>query len=120
MTTIGPSLFITGEVTSQEDITIHGRVKGQIRMTEGALVVAPKGSVDADVEGTRVTIQGNLAGNVAAAERIELTSTADVTGTLTTTSIVLQDGATFNGIIDMVRPATPKAKAPAADHAKVS
>jgi cytoskeletal protein CcmA (bactofilin family) len=105
MTTIGPSLIITGEVTSQEDITIHGHVKGQIRMQEGALLVAPKGHIDADVEGTRVTIHGTLAGNVAAAERIELTSTADVTGTLTTTSIVLQDGATFNGIIDMDRQA---------------
>jgi len=101
MTTIGPSLIINGEVTSQEDITIHGRVKGQIRMQEGALLVAPKGNIDADVEGTRVTIHGTLAGNVAAAEKIELTATADVTGTLTTTSIVLHDGAIFNGIIDM-------------------
>lgn len=101
MTTIGPSLIINGEVTSQEDITIHGHVKGQIRMQDGALLVAPKGKIDADVEGTRVTIHGTLAGNVAAAERIELTATADVTGTLTTTSIVLHDGAIFNGIIDM-------------------
>ena len=32
MTTIGTSLVITGEVTSKEDITIHGQVKGQISM----------------------------------------------------------------------------------------
>ena len=102
-TTIGASLHINGEVTSQEDITIHGRVKGQIRMQEGGLLVAPSGSVDADVEGARVTIQGTLAGNVAAAERIELTSTADVSGTLTTCAIMMHDGATFNGLIDIDR-----------------
>ena len=102
-TTIGASLFINGEVTSQEDITIHGRVKGQIRMQEGGLVVAPSGSVDADVEGARVTIQGTLAGNVAAAERIELAPTADVSGTLTTCAIMMHDGATFNGLIDIDR-----------------
>src|SRR3954469_14457729 len=101
MTTIGPSLTITGEVISQEDITVHGRINGQIRMQEGALLVAPKGNVDGDVEGTNVTIHGPVAGNIAAATRIELTATANVTGTLTTTSIVLQDGAVFNGIIDM-------------------
>ena len=102
-TTIGASLVISGEVTSQEDITIHGRVKGQIRMQEGGLLVAPSGSVDADVEGARVTIQGTLAGNVAAAERIELTPTADVSGTLTTCAIMMHDGATFNGLIEIDR-----------------
>jgi len=103
MTTIGASLLITGEVTSREDITIHGRVKGQIRMQEGSLLVAPKGHVDADVEGARVTIHGTLAGNVAASQRIELTPTADVSGMLTSCAVVMRDGATFNGLIDVDR-----------------
>ena len=103
MTTIGASLLISGEITSQEDITIHGRVKGQVRMVEGSLLIAPQGGVDADVEGARVTILGRLAGNVAAIERIELAPTANVSGTLTTCSIVMQDGATFNGSIDVDR-----------------
>ena len=110
MTTIGPSLIITGELTSQEDVTIHGKVKGQIRMSEGALLVAPKGTIDADIEGTRVTIHGTVAGSVVAADRIELTPTANVTGTLTTRSVVLQDGATFNGIVDMDREAVKSKK----------
>jgi cytoskeletal protein CcmA (bactofilin family) len=111
-TTIGTSLFISGEVTSQEDITIHGRVKGQIRMQEGALLVAPTGSVDADVEGARVTIQGTLAGSVAAAERIELTPTADVSGMLTTCAILMHDGATFNGTIDIDRQTSTATRRP--------
>jgi cytoskeletal protein CcmA (bactofilin family) len=102
-TTIGASLVISGEVTSQEDITIHGRVKGQIRMQEGALLIAPTGSVEAEVEGARVRIQGRLAGNVAAAERIELAPTADVSGMLTTCAILMHEGATFNGLIDIDR-----------------
>ena len=111
MTIIGPSLVITGEVTSQEDITVHGRMNGQIFMDEGALLVAPKGTVDANVEGSHVTIHGTVVGNVVAADRIELTATANVTGTLTTSAIVLQDGATFNGSIDMDRQGAAKGKA---------
>ena len=111
MTTIGASLLITGEIISQEDITIHGCVKGQIRMEAGSLLVAPKGSVDADVEGTRITIHGKLAGSVAAGERIELTPTADVSGMLTTGAVVMHDGARFNGLIDVSR-RTAKAAAP--------
>ena len=125
MTTIGPSLQITGEITSQEDITVHGRINGQIKMQLGALLVAPKGHVDAEVAGARVTIHGTLAGNVVASDRIELTATADVTGTLTTTSLVLQDGAIFNGLIDMERKAKtaktqPKAVAPVEQVARAS
>jgi cytoskeletal protein CcmA (bactofilin family) len=112
MTTIGPSLVINGEITSREDITVHGRVKGHVRMDSGGLLVAPTGSVDANVLGTRVTIHGTVAGDVAAAERIELTPTANVTGTLTTPAMVLQDGATFNGVVDMDRTAK-KARKPA-------
>jgi cytoskeletal protein CcmA (bactofilin family) len=100
MTTIGPSLIITGEVTSQEDITIHGRVKGDIRVSEGVLLLAPTGNVEAKVHGGRVTIHGKLEGDVAA-RRIELTATANVSGTLTGPAVVLQDGANFNGIVDM-------------------
>jgi len=114
MTTIGPSLTITGEVSSQEDITIHGRVKGQIRMDNGALVVAPTAKVDANVQGTSVTIHGMVGGDVTAG-RIELTPTADVTGTLTTNAVVVQEGATFHGVLDM-----DKAKAKAKPAAKAS
>ena len=103
MTTIGASLLITGEIISQEDITIHGRVSGKIRMREGSLLVAPKGSVDADVQGAQVTIHGTLAGNVVAAERIVLTPTADVSGKLTTCAVVMHEGARFNGSIDVNR-----------------
>lgn len=106
MTTIGPSLLITGDITSQEDVTIHGRVNGHVRMREGSLVVAPKAHVEGDIHGARMTIHGTLVGNVTSTERIELTPTADVRGTLTGPAIVVQDGALFNGRIEMHRSGT--------------
>lgn len=105
MTTIGPSLLITGDLTSQEDVTIHGRVNGHIRMREGSLVVAPRAHVEGDVHGARITIHGTLVGNVTSTERIELTPTAEVKGTLTGPAIVVQDGALFNGRVEMHRQA---------------
>lgn len=100
MTTIGPSLVITGELVCQEDVTIHGRVKGQIKMEQGALLLAPTGKIDADVKGARVTVHGTLTGDITA-DRIELTPTANVTGTLTAEVVSMQEGATFNGMVDM-------------------
>jgi cytoskeletal protein CcmA (bactofilin family) len=97
MTTIGASLTINGQVTSREDITIHGRVIGEIAMEEGALLVAPTANIDARVRATRLTIHGTMAGDIAAAERVELTDTAAVSGTLLSPAVIMREGAFFNG-----------------------
>ena len=101
MTTIGTSLVITGEVTSKEDITIHGQVKGQISIVEGSLLVAPTARLEADVHVPTVTVHGTISGNVAAGERVELTPTATVKGTLVAPAVILREGATFNGKIQV-------------------
>ena len=101
MTTIGTSLVITGQVTSKEDITIHGQVKGQISMAEGTLLVAPTARLEADVNVTSVTIHGTISGTVSAGERVELTPTATMKGTLVAPAVILREGATFNGKIQV-------------------
>jgi cytoskeletal protein CcmA (bactofilin family) len=103
MTTIGASLIINGQVTSREDITIHGRVKGEISMEAGALLVAPTGNVDARVRAPRLTIHGTMAGDISAEERVELTDTASVSGTLLSPAVVMKEGAFFNGAIAVDR-----------------
>jgi cytoskeletal protein CcmA (bactofilin family) len=101
MTTLGPSLTITGDITSQEDMTIHGTVKGTVTMQQGALVIAPSGKAEANVQGATITVHGTASGDLTATTKLELMDTAHVSGTITAPSLVLRDGATFNGIIDM-------------------
>jgi len=101
MTTIGPSLTITGEITSREDITLQGGINGKITMEGGALVVAPQGKVDADVVGSRMTIQGTVTGTVTLDTRLELAPGANVKAALKAPSVVLEEGATFNGTLEM-------------------
>ena len=115
MTTLGPSLTITGDVTCQEDMTVHGKVNGQVTMQQGVLVIAPTGSAEANLQGTKITVHGKVSGDIIASDKIELTDTAHVSGTITAPALVLQDGAVFNGIIDMstkkggaAKPAAPK------------
>ena len=103
MTTLGPSLTIVGDITCQEDITVHGTVKGQITVTRGTLVVAPTGSADANLHGLRITVHGKVKGDIVASERLELTETAVVTGMISAPSLVVQDGATLDGVIDMAK-----------------
>ena len=101
MTTIGPSLTINGEVTSKEDVTIQGNVNGKISVEGGSLIVGQTATVEAEAQVSRVTIHGAFAGDMAATERVELTNSANVSGTVVAPAVVLQDGAVFNGMIEV-------------------
>ena len=101
MTSIGATIVITGELTSSEDVTVDGRIDGQLLVRDAAVTIGERADVQATVRGARVVIRGLVTGAVSASERIELTSTATVTGSLSANRVVIADGAQFNGPIDM-------------------
>jgi cytoskeletal protein CcmA (bactofilin family) len=102
MTTLGRGLVIHGEITSDEDLTIEGFLNGDIHLPgEASLVIGEHGRVEADLRGGHVTIFGNVKGTVSATRRIELAPSAVVEGNLSANLIVIADGASFHGSIDM-------------------
>jgi cytoskeletal protein CcmA (bactofilin family) len=101
MTSIGPSIAIDGDISSEEDLQIDGRVSGQIVTRGGTLTIGSDARIEANVRGTRITVLGHVQGNISASERIELGASAEVNGTLSANFVVLTDGARFNGRIDL-------------------
>jgi len=101
MTSIGATIVITGEVTSTEDLTIDGRLDGQLLVRDAVLTIGERAQVQANIRGVRVEVRGLVTGAISASERIELTPTATVDGSLSANRVVLADGAQFNGRIDM-------------------
>lgn len=101
MTRIGSSIVITGEIISDEDVTYEGRLDGQLLVRDGALTIGERAEIQANLRGTRVLVRGLVHGAISASERIELTNTATVEGSLSANRVVLADGAHFNGRIDM-------------------
>ena len=101
MTIIGASLVITGELTSEEDLAIDGRVEGPVAVRGGTLVIGKQARVESNVRAARVVIHGVVNGAVSATERIELHASATVAGSLSANQVVVEEGASFNGPIDM-------------------
>ena len=101
VSTIGRSIAINGEITAQEDLRIDGTVTGRVLLREAALTIGEHARIDADVRGARVSIAGSVRGAVSATARIELTASAQVNGSLSANHVVITEGATFNGRIDM-------------------
>jgi cytoskeletal protein CcmA (bactofilin family) len=94
---------IEGHVSGSGEIVVNGAVTGTIDAT-GMVKVAQQGSVEATVHGKIVTVAGTVAGDISADERIELEPSARVDGNLTAPRILIQDGATFRGQVNMKEP----------------
>ena len=100
-TRIGRTLVITGELESSEDLLIEGRVNGHLVVRDAQLTIMPSGTVDAQIHGVRVLVEGQVKGGIVATERIELASKSRVEGSLSADRIVMWEGARFDGGIDM-------------------
>ncbi len=102
---IGPSIRIKGDVTGSEDLVIEGEVDGSVSLGAHAIGVGSEGRVNADIVGRVITVDGHVEGNLEAEEQIVLRGTAKVRGDIKAPRVVLEDGATFRGLVDMGTPA---------------
>lgn len=99
--TIGPSISIKGDVTGSEDLLIQGQVDGSVSLGKHAVGVGSEGRVKANIVGRVITIEGRVEGDLTAEEQIILRGSAQVHGDIKAPRVVLEDGATFRGLVDM-------------------
>lgn len=109
--TIGPSISIKGDVTGSEDLLIQGRVDGSVTLDDHAVGVGSEGRVKADIVGRLITVEGHVEGDLTAQEQIVLRGSAQVKGDIKAPRVVLEDGATFRGLVDMGSAAPKKEQA---------
>ena len=107
---IGKSVFIKGELTGDEDLTIEGRIEGRIELKAHNLVIGPNGKIKAEINAKNVTIIGNVVGNVCAEELVEVKSSGSVVGNITSSRVSVLDGAHVKGRIDLQRKPDPERK----------
>lgn len=98
---IGRSITIRGDVTGDEDLLIQGRVEGSVDLEQHSVTVGPDGDVKASITGRIVTVEGSVKGNLTAEEQVILRSSARVQGDIKAPRVVLEDGASFRGGVDM-------------------
>jgi cytoskeletal protein CcmA (bactofilin family) len=101
-TVIGSSIMIDGEISGDEDLVIQGTVKGRISLKE-SLIVEGSGVVEADIETQNVEIAGQVTGNIVASDKVELKSDCRVVGDIKAPRVLIADGASFKGNVDMDR-----------------
>jgi cytoskeletal protein CcmA (bactofilin family) len=100
----GSTLVIKGDVTAAEDLVLEGRVEGSISLPDHVLTIGLGSELSAAVNARVVILQGAIAGDVNAFERVELKSTGRMAGDLITPKVQMSDGATFTGRLETRKP----------------
>ena len=95
-TIIGADAKFKGDLSFDKSVKVLGSFEGRID-TKGDLVVASGGMLQADVEAGNIIIEGELNGNVAAKDMVELKQSARLQGDLRCERLIVTEGARFVG-----------------------
>jgi len=107
-----------GRYTFSGTVMLNGKFKGEIS-SDDTLIIGERAVLQADVRAGRVTVSGEVTGNLRATERIELRRTARVYGDVEAPIVVVEEGVLFEGHCRMAKPAPVAEIASARDLAVV-
>src|ERR1700674_3400268 len=100
---LGSTIVVKGEITSDEDLQIDGKVDGPVSLRGHRLTVGRTAQLNSEITAREVIVYGNASGNLRARDRVEIKKDGQVIGDITTARISIEDGAYFKGHIEIER-----------------
>lgn len=97
---LGTDCVFEGVINAKHSIRIDGTFRGKIQ-TQGTVTVGETGVVEAEIKAQNSLVFGNVTGNMYVDERIELHTSAVVTGDIRARELVIKEGVTYNGNCSM-------------------
>ena len=101
---VGSGTVMTGEANFKAMLRVDGQLSGRVNSETGTLIVGSNGQVDANIEVAIATIHGTVNGDIIATQRLELGRAAKVNGNVQTPSLMIEQGAIFEGSCKMIQP----------------
>lgn len=101
---IGASVVIKGNVSSSEDMTIAGRVEGDVSVPDHAVVIARSAQIRGNIVARAVVMEGEVRGTITASARVEVAESGKIDGDIVAPRVVVQEGATLNGALNAGAP----------------
>ena len=100
---VGGGTVVTGEANFKAMMRVDGHLSGRVSSTSGTLIVGNNGKVDANIEVAVAVIHGTINGDIIATQRLELGRSAKVNGNIQTPSLIIEQGAVFEGSCKMLQ-----------------
>ena len=100
---VGGGTVVTGEANFKAMMRVDGHLSGRVSSSSGTLIVGANGKVDANIEVAVAVIHGTINGDIIATQRLELGRAAKVHGNIQTPSLIIEQGAIFEGSCKMMQ-----------------
>ncbi len=97
---IGAGTHIEGEIKTESDIRVDGKVKGTVT-SKAKIVVGSTGIVDGDLICDTADVSGKIFGKVEVTDLLFLKSSGYLEGDIVTGKLVVEAGARFTGSCKM-------------------
>jgi len=102
---------LQGELRFEASFRVDGKLTGTVR-SEGDLIVGESGEIEGEVQAGQVFVSGTVRGTIRASRKIQIAPSGKVFAELDTPSLIVEDGATFEGTCAMSRDASRPAAVP--------
>jgi cytoskeletal protein CcmA (bactofilin family) len=103
--TIGEHTTVDGSFKSENSIRVRGTVQGEIE-SRRSIYIDEQANVTAKVTAAAVTVAGQINGQIYCAGRVELRPTGRIIGEIHAGTLIMQEGAFFEGQLKMGANAT--------------
>lgn len=102
---IGTGLTITGDINTDADLRIDGKLIGTIN-SSAKVIIGSSGFVEGNVNASQSEVTGKVTGTLCIKDLLSLKDKAEVRGDITTGKILMEPTVTFNGKCMMSAAAT--------------
>ena len=93
---LGSDVEIKGNLKFSGELTFEGKIDGEIQ-TDGTLNLGDTATVNGNINAQTVIVRGKINGNIAAKEKIEIKTKAELFGDIRASKLSVEEGVTFVG-----------------------
>jgi cytoskeletal protein CcmA (bactofilin family) len=97
---LGTDVEIKGTLNFAGELTMDGKLEGDIN-SEGVLNLGDNAAVKGNINVASVVVRGKIGGNINAKDRIEIKSKTELFGDIRAAKLVIEEGVTLVGKIDV-------------------
>lgn len=94
--TLSSDVEIKGNLKFSGELNFDGKLDGEIQ-TDGTLNLGDSAVITGNIQAQSVVVRGKVHGNIAAKEKIEIKSKAELFGDIRSAKLVIEEGVTFVG-----------------------
>ena len=92
-----------GKLSFKDTVRIDGHFTGDIS-SENTLIIGETGEIEANIRSKTVIISGSVSGDIVAGTKVVLHKSARMQGNIDSPSLMVEEGAAFNGQVKMPLP----------------